>query len=265
MTVVIEAAFEGGATRPPMTGRGTIDLDALKRDFRAKAKARGIDPVEGATGYQASHIQAELRRVYAPPPALDEDGIPAWAQAARRRNGLPRSSDLSRMVRAGDLGEHRVFPCERDAVANLEHQADAWQEACGRLYLTHDEARVLHWENYYLTHFQNTAVANPTPTRRAKHVRDTEQVTVALQFKRDYAHWIASLRSPQGGREVELDLLHAVSFVAYKLAMTEERVKLLLASGGAVVELRAALGLHDLFAVQVVAIEPNTGAMSEVA
>ena len=45
-----------------MSSTHTFKYDDYVRDFRAACAKRGIDPLEGATGYQVVHLLAEKRR-----------------------------------------------------------------------------------------------------------------------------------------------------------------------------------------------------------
>ena len=55
-----------------MTLQNSFNYDEYVRGFRAACVRRGIDPLEGATGYQVVHVVAEHRRA-------------AWRHAAERQ------------------------------------------------------------------------------------------------------------------------------------------------------------------------------------
>ena len=49
-----------------MTSARNFHYDDYLRDFRAACAQRGIDPIQGASGYQVVHLTAEQRRAARP-------------------------------------------------------------------------------------------------------------------------------------------------------------------------------------------------------
>jgi hypothetical protein len=94
-----------------------INLEALKRDWRAKATARGIDVRHGATSYQVVHIQA------------------ARAKASHRRRAAKQVRAQAAAHPHRWLNENGAFDWERVTVQCSRYWwaiGDFWSQEDGR-------------------------------------------------------------------------------------------------------------------------------------